>query len=117
MTDEQETTQKEPGTPFDFSCCRGWSRMGTDQAKGWDWAEMISRMMDTCRGMGSEPAAPDAPGTPFGFSCCGDWSRRKPEQPNDWDWAGMMSKMMDMCRTMGSESAGPDAPGTPDNII
>ncbi len=54
----------KPGTPFDFSCCGGWSRMKPDQTKDWDWAGMISKMMAMCSGMGPEPAAPEAPETP-----------------------------------------------------
>jgi hypothetical protein len=117
MADEQKTTQKRSGTPFDFSCWGGWPRMKADQTNGWDWAEMMSKIMEMCSGMGSDPAAPEEPDIPFDFSCCGNWSKSKPDQTNGWDWAGMMSKIMEMCSGMGSEPAAPEEPGTPDNII
>ncbi len=58
MADEHKTT-KAPDTAFDFSCCSGWSRMKPDQTQDWDWAGMMSKMMEMCSGMGSEPAAPE----------------------------------------------------------
>ena len=64
MTDKQKTTQKGPGIPFDFSCCGGRSGMKPDQTNDWDWAGMMSKMMEMCSGMGSEPAKPEGPGTP-----------------------------------------------------
>ena len=64
MTDEPKTTQKEPGSKFDFACCGDWSSMKPDQMKGCDCAEMMSKMMDMGSGAKPELSAPEKTGTP-----------------------------------------------------